>query len=310
MIGNTLYQFSGAYGSAYLSKYSLPLSSSPTLPSSQLELANQIQGIPAVFNQKDNIALVLVSRCILSFSLPFILTYTYSYSYSFFSFSFFDNEIDLTLINLTTLTSQSNILAVSGSGKFPSCIVYNQKNNKVYYFQTNYCFAGYCQHIYEFKVNQNTGQLSYLDETFSPNFTSSFNDGELSGCGLDLNDNIIWCLHAKSERLYKFPISNINGYTSFKLPPGPYTNGNIAFNFNANKAYLTINKLNSLLREINLNNGVQSKSGSFRSGPDVASLNVVDGGQTLLVGFKFKGTRRMASINLNTFDDKYTNLHP
>jgi hypothetical protein len=79
--GDTLYQFSGAYGEAALSKYSLPLTS-PVTALASVELPNQVQEIPAIISFEHGFAFVLCSRCILFLYYP-------SISATFFFFLFF-----------------------------------------------------------------------------------------------------------------------------------------------------------------------------------------------------------------------------
>lgn len=276
VVGNNLYQFSGAYGTAYLSKYALPFAASPVAPVSQIKLNNQIQEIPAILDTKDNIAVALSSRY-------------------------------LTLIDLNPLTVADSVMAVVGTGKTPGALVYNNKSNKVYYFQTNYCFAGYCQHIYEYKVDIATGKLSQLTEAFTPNYTASFNKGALTGCSL--NSDTIWCLNHETDKLYKFPLSNLNSHVSYDLPAGAYARGNIAFNFNANRAYVVSNNDYSFnVAEINLSSGVVTKSGTY-SGGKVVSMSIVSNGQTLNLGHKFNGIRQMTSVNLSSFAGQLINLY-
>ena len=91
--GNTLYQFSGAYGDATLSKYALPLTN-PVTAIASVELPNQVQGIPAVLSVKDGFAIVLCSRCILFFFFFFCLWFFYIFIYSIHSLchsTFFDS---------------------------------------------------------------------------------------------------------------------------------------------------------------------------------------------------------------------------
>lgn len=208
------------------------------------------------------------------------------------------------------MTTVDSIMAAIGTGKFPGCLVYNQKTNKVYYFQTNFCYAGYCQHIYEFKINLSTGKLTSLSETFTPNYTATFNEGALTGCSLDATDNAIWCLHAKSERLFKFPLTNLNNYSSIKLPAGAYTPGNVAFKFNTNKAYVTISNTYSFtLHEINLTNGNVPRSETYSGGADIVSMSIINNGMTLVLGFKFRGLRQMATISLANLSENLINLY-
>lgn len=206
VVGDTLYQFSGAYGEASLSSYSLPLSD-PVTATNTVDLPYQIQEIPAVLSAEDNIAVVLCSRY-------------------------------LTVVSLSSFTVTASQLVVVGPKKTPGSLVYNHQNNKVYYFQTNPCSAGFCQHIYVFDISAD-GEISQAEEydTFAPDYTTSFHVGELSGCAIDYAENSIWCMNNGPNQLVEFSIENLNNYTVMPLP-GTLTKGQVSFDFTGRRVFV------------------------------------------------------------------------
>eukprot|EP00026_Physarum_polycephalum_P010564 Phypoly_transcript_10730.p1 GENE.Phypoly_transcript_10730~~Phypoly_transcript_10730.p1 ORF type:complete len:361 (+),score=82.02 Phypoly_transcript_10730:128-1210(+) len=252
--GNTLYQFSGAYGDATLSTYSLPLTN-PVTATASVALPNQVQEIPAIISFEDGFAFVLCSRY-------------------------------LTVVDLATLTVTSSVLAVAGSKKTPGSLVYNAQTNKVYYFQTNYCFAGECQHIYVFDVSA-SGVLSTAAEsdTFAPDYTTSFNSGELSGCALNSAAGAIWCLNAGTNQLVEISVSDFSNYTILATPAVTLSNGQVSFDFSSSRAYFTAAHADGTtfsIYEMNLEGNVIGALAVAAS--PVSSLSAGNGAQSLFVG--------------------------
>ena len=138
------------------------------------------------------------------------------------------------------MTVTSTVLAISGSKKTPGSLVYNSQTNKLYYFQTNYCFAGSCQHIYVFDVSS-TGILSVAPEsdTFAPDYTTSFNSGELSGCALTPSSPIIWCMNHGTNQLVEISTTDFSNHTILSTPSGVLSKGQVAFSFASSRVYLS-----------------------------------------------------------------------
>jgi len=267
--GNTLYQFSGAYGEASLSTYSLPLTN-PVTATATIELPNQVQQIPAIISFEDGFAFVLCSRY-------------------------------LTVINLSTLSVSSSLLAISGSKKTPGSLVYNSQSNKVYYFQTNYCFAGFCQHIYVFDVSP-SGALSVAAEsdTFAPDYSTSFNNGELSGCSLDSSSNMVWCINHATQQLVEISLSNFANYTILSTPSGTLSKGLVSFDFSSSRAYLTSAHSDGTtfsIYEMDLEGNVIGQLPVFAN--PVATLSAGASSQSLFVGNTYGSGVQATLVNMD-----------
>jgi DNA-binding beta-propeller fold protein YncE len=278
VIDDTLYQFSGSYGEGYLSKYALPFTSSPVSPIATLQFANQVQLGSTVVNKKDGIAVALCSRY-------------------------------LNLVNLTTFTVSDTLMAVSGSGKFPGAIVYDQRNNHIYYFQTNYCFAGYCQHIYEFKATK-AGKLQQLEESFAANFSQNFNVGACTGCDLDTSTNSIWCLNADIDSLVQFSVSDLNNYTFVPLPSKKYKDDNVAFDFSSQTAYVIFDRQDGFgVEQVSLSTGAVLKKSHFAAASQVVSTSLMNKNKgTLFLGLEVEGSENPHLVIVNMDNLESTDL--
>jgi len=236
--GNNLYQFHGAYGTGFLSKYTLPFATSNPSPSSQVEFASHLM-VPGIIDTTDGIAVAIITR-------------------------------NINLVDLNTFTITHTLQAIPGSKKSPGCLVYNQAVHKVYFFIKHYCAWGNCQHIQEYTVSN--GQLTQVEESFTPDYNTGFNNGHATGCKLDSANGNIWCLSAVNSQLQRFSVANLNSNSVYSLPSTcSYTDGNIAFDFDAHKAFIVGETLSGItIMEYSLNTLTITRQVSFVGVPVVS----------------------------------------
>lgn len=124
----------------------------------------------------------------------------------------------MTVVDLDTFTVTDNALAVSGTGKNPGSIVYDNRDNHIYYFQTDYCEFGYCQRVIAFKITNAKKLNAVANDPFSPNYRNGWNKGACKNCALDTANNNIWCINDGTNQLVKFPLANMNNAVTYDLP--------------------------------------------------------------------------------------------